>query len=116
MGKKGRARARRLGPPAAGWAAGGPRPVAALEFDRGSLVLSAPRTAQVPRYLAWDERVGAWRTEALNHARLREDAAEYRLSLDDHAERFFDCPPLRSALPPLRPLSPRPPQTSWSPR
>ena len=103
MGKKGRARPRRLATPAAGWAAAaGPRPVAALEFDRGSLLLSAPRTAQVPRYLAWDERVGAWRTEALNHARLREDAAEYRLSLDDHAERFFDCPPLRPALPPLR--------------
>src|SRR6266511_5854934 len=99
MRRKGRTRTRRLPAPAAA----GPRPVAALEFDRGSLVLSAPRTAQVPRYLAWDERVGAWRTEALNHARLREDAAEYRLSLDDHAERFFDCPPLRPALPPLRP-------------
>src|SRR5215510_12340520 len=74
-----------------------------LEFDRGSLVLSAPRAAKVPRYLAWDERVGSWRTEALNHARLKEDAAEYPLTLDDHAERFFDCPPLRLALPPLRP-------------
>jgi superfamily II DNA or RNA helicase len=81
----------------------GPRQVAALEFDRGSLLLSAPRTARVPRYLAWDERVGSWRTEALNHAQLREDAAEYRLHLEDHAERYFDCPPLRPALPPLRP-------------
>ncbi|HYB41940.1 MAG TPA: DEAD/DEAH box helicase family protein, partial [Candidatus Methylomirabilis sp.] len=76
---------------------------AALEFDRGSLLLSLPRGARVPRYLAWDERVGAWRTEALNHARLREDAALYRLSLEDRAERFFECPPLRVALPPLRP-------------
>jgi superfamily II DNA or RNA helicase len=57
----------------------------------------------VPRYMAWDERVGAWRTEALNHARLAEEAAEYHLALDDQAERFFDCPPLTPALPPLRP-------------
>src|SRR5262249_19452020 len=82
--------------------AAGPRPVAALEFDRGSLLLSAPRTARVPRYLAWDERVGSWRTEALNHAQLREDAAEYRLHLEDRAENYFDCPPLRPTLPPLR--------------
>jgi superfamily II DNA or RNA helicase len=47
--------------------------------------------------------VSAWRTEAMNHARLREDAARYRLRLDDQAGRFFDCPPLRPALPPLRP-------------
>ncbi len=80
-----------------------PRRGAALDFDRGSLLLAVPRTARVPRYFAWDERVGAWRTEALNHARVREDAAEYRLSLDDRAERFFPCPPLRPALPPLRP-------------
>jgi superfamily II DNA or RNA helicase len=98
--RKPRVRASRL--PAPGHAEAGPRPVAPVEFDRGSLLLAAPRNAQVPRYLAWDERVGAWRTEALNHARLREDAAEYRLSLDDRAERFFDCPPLRPALPPLR--------------
>lgn len=73
-----------------------------LTFDRGSLRLEAPRTARVPPYLEWDERVGAWRTEALHHARLREEARAYRLSLDDRAGRFFDCPPLRPALPPLR--------------
>ncbi len=76
---------------------------AVLEFDRGSLVLGAPRQARVPPYLAWDARVGAWRTEAVNHARLAEDAARYRLSLEDRAGRFFDAPPLRPALPPLRP-------------
>jgi len=73
-----------------------------LRFDRGSLRLEAPRTAQLPPYLAWDERVQAWRTEAINHPRLREDAAAYRLRIDDQAERFFDCPPLRPDLPPLR--------------
>ena len=84
---------------------GSPDPAArfALSFDRGSLRLDAPRTARVPPCLAWDERVGTWRTEALNHARLREEAAVYRLPLADQAERFFDCPALRSALPPLRP-------------
>jgi superfamily II DNA or RNA helicase len=85
-----------------------PRPGAAatglpLRFDRGSLVLGAPRAARVPDYLAWDQRVGAWRTEAVNHGKLREDAASYRLALDDQAERFFDPPPIRPALPPLRP-------------
>jgi superfamily II DNA or RNA helicase len=80
-----------------------PSSPAALEFDRGSLLLQAPAAARVPRYLAWDERVGAWRTEALNHARLREEAAAYHLTLDDRAERFFECPPLKPALPPLRP-------------
>ncbi|MEK7836970.1 MAG: hypothetical protein AAB328_03195, partial [candidate division NC10 bacterium] len=66
-----------------------------LSFDRGSLRLDAPRTARVPPYLAWDERVGAWRTEAMHHARLCEDAARYHLSLTDQAGRFFECPPLR---------------------
>src|SRR5215471_12998594 len=84
-------------------AATGPRGTIKLEFDRGSLLLSAARTAKVPSYLAWDERVRSWRTEALNHAQLKEDLAEYRITLDDHAERFFPCPPLRSTLPPLRP-------------
>jgi len=51
----------------------------------------------------WDSRVHAWRTEAINHLRVREDAAAYRLDLQDEAERFFDCPPLRPTLPPLRP-------------
>src|SRR5262245_30358312 len=98
VGRKGRIRLVGSNRPSAT----GPRPVAALEFDRGSLLLSAPRTAHVPRYLAWDERVGSWRTEALNHAQLREDAAEYRLHLEDRAENYFDCPPLRPTLPPLR--------------
>jgi len=31
-----------------------------------------------------------------------EDAAAYRLRVQDQAERFFDCPPLRPGLPPLR--------------
>jgi superfamily II DNA or RNA helicase len=99
MGRKARARPAPVDRPATL----GPRQVATVEFDRGSLLLSAPRAARVPRYLAWDERVGSWRTEALNHAQLREDAAEYRLHLEDHAERYFDCPPLRPSLPPLRP-------------
>ena len=75
----------------------------ALSFDRGSLRLGAPRTARVPEYLVWDTRVGAWRTPAMNHARLLEDAAVYRLSVDDSSERFFPSPTLRPALPPLRP-------------
>ena len=75
----------------------------ALRFDRGSLRLDAPRTATMPPYLVWDERIHAWRTEAVNHPRLREDAAAYHLSLRDEAERFFDCPPLNPNLPPLRP-------------
>ena len=74
-----------------------------LRFDRGSLRLDAPRTAAVPPYLTWDERVHAWRTEAMNHPRLMEDAAAYRLDLSDEARQFFDCPPLHVNLPPLRP-------------
>jgi superfamily II DNA or RNA helicase len=57
----------------------------------------------MPPYLVWDERIHAWRTEAVNHPRFREDAAAYHLSLHDEAERFFDCPPLNPNLPPLRP-------------
>ncbi|MFQ5829284.1 MAG: DEAD/DEAH box helicase family protein, partial [Candidatus Methylomirabilia bacterium] len=74
-----------------------------LRFDRGSLRLNAPPNARVPSYLTWDGRVQAWRTEAVNHPRLREDCAAYHLALRDEAERFFDCPPLRPNLPPLRP-------------
>ncbi len=74
-----------------------------LAFDRGSLRLEAPREADVPDYLVWDDRVQAWRTEAIHHARLREDAAAYRLRLQDAAERFFPCPPLYPRLPRLRP-------------
>jgi len=75
----------------------------ALEFDRGSLRLDAPDTAAVPPYFLWDPRVGAWRTAAVHHLRVREDAAAYRLELDDHAARFFPPPSFRPALPPLRP-------------
>src|SRR3989441_5015967 len=75
---------------------------ARLAFDRGSLRLDAPRTARVPPYLTWDERVAAWRTEALNHAQLREEAARYRLDLEDDALRYFAAPGLTSALPVLR--------------
>ncbi len=74
-----------------------------LRFDRGSLRLDAPRTAAVPPYLAWDGRVHAWRTEAMNHPRLMEEAAAYRLDLRDEARQFFDCPSLHMNLPPLRP-------------
>lgn len=74
----------------------------ALSFDRGSLRLEAPATARVPPYFVWDERVGAWRTAAINHVRVREDAAAYRLPLADGATRFFPPPTLRPDLPPLR--------------
>ena len=68
---------------------------ARLAFDRGSLRLDAPPSTPVPPYLTWDSRVGAWRTEAINHRRLCEDAAGYPLTLEDTAARFFECPPLR---------------------
>jgi superfamily II DNA or RNA helicase len=77
--------------------------VHALNFDRGSLRLDAPLTARVPPYFAWDPRVGAWRTAAINHFRVREDAAAYQLPLADRAERFFLAPALRPTLPALRP-------------
>jgi len=76
---------------------------APLRFDRGSLRLETARTAKVPPYLVWDSRVGAWRTEALNYLRVREEAPAYQLSLRDDAPRFFQCPTLMPALPPLRP-------------
>jgi len=82
--------------------AGKPAPYR-LAFDRGSLRLEASRATRVPDYFVWDERVHCWRTEALNHPRFREDAAAYRLQLQDEAERFFGCPPLKPNLPPLRP-------------
>ncbi len=75
----------------------------ALSFDRGSLRLDAPATIQVPSYFLWDARVGAWRTAAINHFRVCEDAAAYRLTLTDQAPRFFQAPTIRQALPPLRP-------------
>jgi superfamily II DNA or RNA helicase len=75
----------------------------AVCFDRGSIRLDAPATARVPPYFVWDDRVGAWRTAAINHGRLvREDAAVYRLRLRDQAEHFFPSPTIRPALPPLR--------------
>jgi superfamily II DNA or RNA helicase len=79
------------------------RPAHPLRFDRGSLRLHAPADSRVPPYLVWDDRVHVWRTAAINHARLREDAAGYDLRLDDAAERFFPPPTLTVALPPLRP-------------
>ena len=74
----------------------------ALSFDRGSLSLNAPATARVPPYFVWDARVGSWRTAAINHLRVREDAAAYQLHLADRAEHFFPAPTLRPALPTLR--------------
>ena len=79
------------------------RAAGTVRFDRGSLRLDAPPTTPVPPYLSWDERVSAWRTEAVNHLRLKEDAAIYRLHLRDEAASFFSCPPLRPNIPPLRP-------------
>lgn len=76
---------------------------APLRFDRGSLRLETARTARVPPYLVWDSRVGAWRTEALNYLRVREEAPAYQLSLTDDAPRFFECPTLTPSLPSLRP-------------
>lgn len=75
---------------------------APLRFDRGSLRLDIARTARVPPYLVWDHRVGAWRTEALNYLRVREEAPAYELSVTDEASRFFECPTLIPSLPPLR--------------
>lgn len=74
-----------------------------LRFDRGSLRLDAPPDADVPPYFRWDDRVDAWRTEAINYLRLMADAARYHLDLHDEAERFFECPSLHPDLPPLRP-------------
>lgn len=76
---------------------------ARLRFDRGSLRLDAARTARLPPYFVWDDRVRAWRTEAMHYLRVREEAPAYRLDLANEAARFFDCPPLFPALPPLRP-------------
>jgi len=75
---------------------------ARLRFERGSLRLEVPRSARVPPYLVWDDRVDAWRTEAVRYLRVREDAATYHLHLDDEAPHFFECPALHPALPPLR--------------
>jgi superfamily II DNA or RNA helicase len=75
----------------------------ALTFDRGSLRLDAPAGTRTPPYFRWDDRVGAWRTEAINHWRVREDAARYRLNLVDDAPGFFPAPTFHPHLPPLRP-------------
>jgi superfamily II DNA or RNA helicase len=77
-------------------------PAHALTFERGSLRLQAPASARVPPYLVWDDRVSVWRTAAMHHARLCEEAAAYHLRLADDAGRFFPAPALRPALPPLR--------------
>jgi superfamily II DNA or RNA helicase len=73
-----------------------------LRFDRGSIRLDAPKASRVPAYMVWDDRVAAWRTEALRYTQVREDARGYGLDLSDEAPEFFDCPALRPALPPLR--------------
>jgi superfamily II DNA or RNA helicase len=75
---------------------------ARLRFDRGSLRLDAPQASRVPPYLIWDERVGAWRTEAMRYPSVREDAPAYGLHLVDEAGGFFTCPMLRPSLPRLR--------------
>ncbi len=93
---------RRTSPPDVREPAQGDLP-GALRFDRGSLRLDTPGATAVPPYLVWDDRVRAWRTEAINHLRLKEDAAAYHLDLRDQAEKFFDCPTLHVGLPPLRP-------------
>ncbi len=80
-----------------------PEPPFALHFDRGSLRLEAPASAKVPAYLRWDARVQAWRTEALRHHRLIDDARACGLVIRDEAARFFDCPPVAADLPRLRP-------------
>jgi superfamily II DNA or RNA helicase len=75
----------------------------ALTFERGSLRLDAPAAACVPPYFRWDDRVGAWRTEAINHPRVSEDAARYHLEVVDAAPGFFPAPTFHVNLPPLRP-------------
>lgn len=81
-----------------------PERILRLRFERGSLRLDAPSSGiDIPPYFAWDERVAAWRTEALNHLRVLEDMKAYRLKIRDDAADFFDCPTLHPALPPLRP-------------
>jgi superfamily II DNA or RNA helicase len=97
-----------LAPPTIAGHAGGVTPglpdrVLNLRFDRGSLRLDAPRDIDLPSYFTWDDRVTAWRTEALNHVRLMDDVETYGLRVSDNAAEFFDCPTLRPALPPLRP-------------
>jgi hypothetical protein len=80
-----------------------PEPPFALHFDRGSLRLEAPASANVPADLRWDARVQAWRTEALRHHCLIDDARACGLVIRDEAARFFDCPPVAADLPRLRP-------------
>ncbi|MHB8731551.1 MAG: DEAD/DEAH box helicase family protein [bacterium] len=80
-----------------------PDRIVRLRFERGSLRLDAPPGVDVPQYFTWDDRIAAWRTEALNHFRLTEDAKKCRLTIRDDAADFFDCPGLRPALPVLRP-------------
>ena len=100
--RQGRHRGRREAPKISPVSQTLPHRILSLRFDRGSLRLDAPKLLPVPPYLMWDPRVNAWRTEAINHLRLREDAAAYHLDLRDEAEQFFDCPFLRPSLPALR--------------
>jgi superfamily II DNA or RNA helicase len=98
-----RRRRRVEAPVVPGVTSGLPDRILKLRFERGSLRLDAPPWIRVPPYFTWDERVRAWRTEALNHFRVTEDMTTHRLKIDDDAADFFDCPTLRPALPPLRP-------------
>jgi len=84
-------------------ASGLPDRILRLRFERGSLRLDAPPGIDVPPYFAWDGRVAAWRTEAINHLRVTEDIKAYHLTIRDDAADFFDCPTLHPTLPPLRP-------------
>ncbi len=65
-------RSSRIAPPLVG--------AVSLAFDRGSLRLDAPRTARVPPYLTWDDRVGAWRTEACRTSEMRRNYHRRRVS------------------------------------
>jgi superfamily II DNA or RNA helicase len=89
--------------PSPGAAPALPDRVLRLRFERGSLRLDALSDFGAPDYLIWDERVAAWRTAAINHLRLLEDAASRGLAVEDEAPNFFECPRLRPALPRLRP-------------
>jgi len=86
-----------------GATSGLPDRILKLRFERGSLRLDAPSGIDVPSYMTWDDRVAAWRTEALNHVRLIDDFASRGLRVRDEATAFFECPTLDPGLPPLRP-------------
>jgi superfamily II DNA or RNA helicase len=82
-----------------------PTRILRLRFERGSIRLDTASDLgpDAPAYLVWDDRVVAWRTAAVHHSRLMEDAAARGFEVRDDAPNFFDCPALRPALPVLRP-------------